>query len=92
MRIKSLLAVVITGLTLAVTGCGTEAVQAPESTPAPAPAADQVSKPVTEMAACKLMWTCNYTNYYSTQAACKAACGTTPCEHDYACTGGCICP
>ena len=43
-------------------------------------------------AICPLKWTCDDTGgYYSTRAACTAAC-STPCYRDYACTAGCICP
>jgi hypothetical protein len=41
---------------------------------------------------CPLRWTCNYRNWYSTQAACSAtSCGAT-CELDYRCGFGCVCP
>ncbi|PTL81165.1 hypothetical protein [Vitiosangium sp. GDMCC 1.1324] len=91
MRIKSLLAVFSTGLILAVMGCGTEAEQVPASEPAPVEAqASQQS--MTPLAICPMKWTCNYQRYYGTQEQCTAACGSTPCERDYACTGSCVCP
>lgn len=94
MRIPPLLAAFITGLALAVTGCG--GVEQ-EPTSEPAPVEQTVSDPsasdntVTAMAICPLMWTCNYSTWYSTGAQCAAACGTT-CERDYNCNGRCVCP
>jgi len=91
MRIKSHLAVFLAGLTLAVTGCGTEAVQVPSSEPAPIE--EQAPRQSTALVGiCPLKWTCNYQNYYSTQTQCTAACGASACERDYACTGNCVCP
>ncbi|QRN95925.1 hypothetical protein JRI60_43945 [Archangium violaceum] len=94
MRINSVVAALIAGLALAVTGCGVESEsesenpQAPVSESEAAPADGQV----TAMAICPLKWTCNWVRYYSTQSACTTACGATPCFTDYACTGSCVCP
>ncbi|WNG20857.1 hypothetical protein [Cystobacter fuscus] len=93
MRIKSLLAVFISGLTLSLTACGTEAVQVPESEPATAEQQLSVEEQSTALVGiCPLKWTCNYQNYYTTQTQCAAACGGDTCTRDYACTGTCVCP
>ncbi|WP_224367786.1 hypothetical protein [Hyalangium versicolor] len=94
MRITSVVAGVVAGLTLALTGCGGAVVpeQAPE---ADTVVVDEQKAPgdVNQMAICPLKWLC-YSNwvYYSTQAACTAVCGGSTCERDYACTGNCVCP
>ncbi|SEM29570.1 hypothetical protein SAMN05444354_114127 [Stigmatella aurantiaca] len=90
MRITSFVAVLVAGLTFAGTGCGS-------TQPAPTEeqaAAEQVSTDGThsEQAICKLMWTCDWSGYYSTQAQCTAACGSNTCYRDYACNGTCVCP
>jgi hypothetical protein len=100
LRINSLLAVFVAGLTLAVTGCGgtyvpeeapaSESAQVIQKQPAQPSSSDQT---VTEMSICPLKWTCNSsTSYYGTSTQCAAACGSDPCYRDYACTGGCVCP
>lgn len=90
MRIKSVLAVFITGLSLAVAGCGTEAQVV---TSEPAPVEEQTSQESSSLAkGCPLKWTCDYQSYYNTQAQCSAACGGATCDRDYACNGTCICP
>ncbi|EPX60784.1 hypothetical protein D187_001433 [Cystobacter fuscus DSM 2262] len=91
MRIKSILAVFISGLALSLTACGTEAVQIPESEPATVQ--EQAAQQSTDLVGiCPLKWTCNYQNYYTTQTQCAAACGSDTCTRDYACTGTCVCP
>lgn len=97
MRIKSLLAVFISGLALSLTACGTEAVQVPESEPAAAEqqvsVEEQDSRQSTALVGiCPLKWTCDYTRYYTTQTQCATACGSNTCTRDYACTGTCVCP
>lgn len=42
-------------------------------------------------AICPQKWTCNYRNWYGTEANCNASCGG-PCFLDYRCTVGCVCP
>jgi hypothetical protein len=90
MRITSLAAVLIAGLTFAGAGCGTT-LPSPEAEQA---AAEQASSEgtYTGQAVCKLMWTCDWSAYYTTQAQCTAACGGNACYRDYACNGGCVCP
>jgi hypothetical protein len=97
MRIKSFLAVSIAGLTLALMGCGTEAVVVPSSEPAAieaqASAGEQDSQQSTALVGiCALKWTCNFQSYYSTQVQCTTSCGGSTCWRDYACTGNCVCP
>ncbi|WP_224250158.1 hypothetical protein [Hyalangium gracile] len=89
MRITSVVAGVVAGLTLALTGCGGVAEPEQEPTVTEEQAA---SRDVNQMAICPLKWTCYDGRYYSTQAQCTAACSGTPCEREHACTGGCICP
>lgn len=43
-------------------------------------------------AICPQKWTCNYRNWYSTEAACNTSCGGGACFLDYRCTVGCVCP
>ncbi|ADO72912.1 hypothetical protein [Stigmatella aurantiaca] len=100
MRITALLVVCVTGLTLAMAGCGgtveSEPSQAPESTLA----GQQVSQEdgaegeVSEMAGgCPRIWVCPTTEAsYGTAAQCRTACGGATCYLDYACNGSCICP
>jgi hypothetical protein len=92
MRIKSLLTVFITGLTLSVTGCGPEAEPLPESQPAPLE--EQVSQRSEALAAgfCASAWTCDSLKYYSSQALCASACAGAPCYREPYCRPGCICP
>ncbi len=68
------------------------AAAAAETTSAPADATSIVDDQDELTATCPLLWTCDVSGYYSTRAACTAACGSTPCYRDYACTAGCICP
>lgn len=57
-----------------------------------APAEEQSSDgSVTQLAICPSKWTCNFSRFYSTQAACETACGQS-CWLEPACTGGCVCP
>ena len=94
MRIKSFLAVFAAGVALSLSACAPQAELVDDTQAAPvsseaAPADQGVSAMV---GPCRLAWTCNYQRYYSTKSACTAACGSQPCEQDYACTGGCVCP
>jgi hypothetical protein len=93
MRITSLLVAVVTGLTLAVTGCGgtSELDEAPASESVLVEQ-QQPTDNVSALAICPLKWTCFNGSYYSTQAQCTAACGGSTCERDYACNGTCVCP
>ncbi|NMO16991.1 hypothetical protein HPC49_40350 [Pyxidicoccus fallax] len=57
-----------------------------------APVDEQVSDgTVTQLAICPMKWTCNFSRFYNTQAACETACGRA-CWEDYACNGTCVCP
>jgi hypothetical protein len=90
MRITSFVAVLVAGLTFAGTGCGTNQIDPSQEQAA----SEQVSSEGThsEQAVCRLMWTCDWSGYYTTQAECKAACGGNACFREHACTGGCVCP
>ncbi|MDY7227219.1 hypothetical protein [Hyalangium rubrum] len=97
MRIPSLLVAFITGLTLAVTGCG--GTYAPEEAPASETVlvdeqAQQSSSEenVSAQAICARKWTCDWGTYYSTASACSTACGGNTCYLDYDCNGRCVCP
>jgi hypothetical protein len=96
MRITALLVAFITGLTLAVAGCGgtSELEEAPAVSETVAVEEQQSSEEntVTAQAICPLKWTCFNGRYYSTYEQCTAACGGATCERDYACTGTCVCP
>jgi hypothetical protein len=92
MRINSVVAALMAGLALAVTGCGVESESESENPQAPVSETAPADGQVTAMAICPLKWTCNWVKYYSTESACTTACGATPCFTDYACTGSCLCP
>jgi hypothetical protein len=94
MRITSLLVAFITGLTLAVAGCGgtSELEETPVASEAVVVEEQQPTDNVSALAICPLKWTCYDGKYYSTQAHCTTACGGATCERDYACNGTCVCP
>jgi hypothetical protein len=100
MRITALLVAFVTGLTLAMTGCGgtSELDQAPASEAVVADEqlsqADSSEGNVSAMAGgCPRIWECSTTGtIYTTLTKCNAACGGAPCYGDYACDGTCICP
>lgn len=46
-----------------------------------------------EEAYCPMHWTCNFRNWYTSQAACVASCaGGFGCMLEYHCSPGCVCP
>lgn len=46
-----------------------------------------------EEAYCPMQWTCNFRNWYTSQAACQAGCvGGFGCQLEYHCMAGCVCP
>lgn len=99
MRITALLVAFVTGLTLAMTGCGTsELEQAPASEAVLAEEqlsqGDSSEGNVSAMAGgCPRIWECSATgSIYSTLSQCNAACGGAICYADYNCNGTCICP
>jgi hypothetical protein len=67
--------------------------------PSPAPAlasetsAEEVVSPgagAAALALCPRAWRCGL-RWFGTEASCVANC-TVPCELDYRCSGGCVCP
>jgi hypothetical protein len=43
-------------------------------------------------AICPRRWTCDSSDFYSTQQACITATGCSSCYRDFDCNGNCICP
>ncbi|MFP2930065.1 hypothetical protein ACLESO_33685 [Pyxidicoccus sp. 3LG] len=95
MRITSPLLAVVVGFTLSMAGCG-PGTPAPEQEPAPESVTTDEQRTegdVTQLAMCPLRWTCDATSrYYLNLEQCTAACGSSACYRDHACTGGCTCP
>lgn len=90
MRIATLMAVLIAGLTV---GCGSVQPVMVDEQGVEQVTTSQPESPSALAAPCKSAWTCDSIKFYSTQAQCTTACGANgPCYRDYACTGGCVCP
>ncbi|MDC0710644.1 hypothetical protein POL68_19365 [Stigmatella sp. ncwal1] len=95
MRITSLMVVLVAGLTLAGTGCGNAQPVSTDEQVSTQGVSEQTGSEQSSSALvgpCPLKWTCDYSAYYATKAACTTACGTNTCYRDYACNGTCICP
>ena len=47
----------------------------------------------TQRTICPFLWTCDMGRFFSTKAACQAACGATACFREQACSSTtCVCP
>ncbi|WP_395826044.1 hypothetical protein [Archangium minus] len=89
-RIPLPLVAAFVSLVVSVSGCGGtyELEQAPVTESAPAD--EQLPEgSVTQQAICSMLWTCNYSQWYGSEANCTAACGR-PCTRDYRCNGTCV--
>ncbi|MFP2906925.1 hypothetical protein ACLESD_18145 [Pyxidicoccus sp. 3LFB2] len=93
MRITSILAGVVVGFAVAITGCGgpVESEQPPAAEVVVSEGQSSEREVTAQQELCPLEWTCDYTHFYDDPSYCNTYCGG-PCFQAHACNRACDCP